>query len=297
MNLTLSVITPSYNQGRYIESTIQSVLTQNIPHLEYCIMDGKSTDETLSILKKYEAQCYFQSEKDRGQAHAVNKGIAHTSGQIIGWLNSDDIYYPNALKTVMHFFSTHPHVDVLYGKANHIDIDNQILELYYTEPWNLERLYDVCYLSQPAVFFRRRATEKWGILDESLQYCMDYEYWIRLARGNARFYYLPIILAGSRLHSHTKTHSARIQVHREINHMFKTRLKRVPDRWLLNYAHVITEINYASMPTLKKRRIIAIESFLAALYWNKSIKFAYLRLILKWFISSFQKEKRENVTS
>lgn len=291
MSLTISIITPSYNQGSYIERTIQSVLTQNISQLEYCIMDGKSTDNTLSILEKYQSHCNFQSEVDHGQAHAVNKGILQTSGQIIGWLNSDDIYYPHTLKIVLHFFNTHPHIDVLYGEAYHIDDHDRIIERYDTQPFHLEKLYNVCYISQPALFFRRRVTTKCGLLNEKLHYCMDYDYWIRLARGHARFHYLPIILAGSRLHSQTKTQCARIQVHKEINDMLKLHLKRVPDRWLLNYAHAVVNVNYSSLPAMKQRRIIAIESFLAAFSWNKYINLNFFCLIFKWFISSFQREQ------
>jgi glycosyltransferase involved in cell wall biosynthesis len=236
MTLSVSIITPSFNQGRFIERTIQSVLNQNVPDLEYLVFDGASTDDTVSILQRYSASLKFISEKDHGQSHAVNKGLIASSGDIIGWLNSDDIYYPNTLKKVCEFFAAHPEVDIVYGDAYHIDQEDQIIEKYPTESWNIKRLKQTCYLSQPAVFWQRRIIEKLGLLNEQLNYCMDYEYWLRLALGKMRFHYLPEVLAGSRLYPQTKTLSDPSRVQQEIFMMLRDRVGYVPDEWLLKRA-------------------------------------------------------------
>lgn len=283
MKPTISVITPSYNQARFIDKTIQSVLIQDIPDLEYLVLDNCSNDGTLDILNRYDKSLQWICEPDRGQAHAVNKGILATQGEIIAWLNSDDIYYPRALNTILSYFNEHPQLDVVYGDADHINELDQVIEAYYTEAWDFDRLMDVCFLSQPATFFRRRVVDQHGLLDENLKYCMDYEYWLRLAQEGAKFAYLPQKLAGSRLYAQTKTLGEKVKVHREINDMLKMRLGKVPDRWLFNYAHAILDTQGLAR-TKKFRFALAVStlSLVAAIKWNRRVTSSMIVTTLRW---------------
>jgi glycosyltransferase involved in cell wall biosynthesis len=234
-----AIVTPSYNQGRFIERTIRSVLEQGYPHVEYVIVDGGSTDCTPGVLERYARRARVIVEPDRGQADAVNKGIRATSAEVIGWLNSDDTYCHGALVTVAACFARRPDVDVLYGDANYIDSDDKVIGKYYTEAWNRRRLLHRPFLSQPAVFFRRRVVDRYGHLDEGLQYTLDYEYWLRLASAGAHFEYLPYTLANTRLHAESKTETHGLRQFVELEHVLKRYAGRIPDEWLLTYTHAI----------------------------------------------------------
>lgn len=236
--MKMSIITPSYNQGEFLAATIDSVLAQNVPDLEYWVLDGGSTDESVVLLQRYGDRLQWVSEKDGGQTHAVNKGLKRAKGEIIGWLNSDDIYYPDACRQVLAYFDAHPEVMAVYGRADHIDRGGDWLEEYPTEEWNYARLHELCYICQPAAFFRRTAVEQCGFLNERLQYCMDYEYWLRLGK-QMPFHYLPEKLAGSRLYAENKTLGAKSAVHREILEMLYGKTGKISSTWLFHYGHAV----------------------------------------------------------
>jgi len=283
--MKLSIITPSYNQGQFIERTILSVLSQNYPNLEYIVMDGGSTDETVNILKRYQERLTWVSEKDDGQAHAVNKGIDASHGDIIGWLNSDDIYYPDAFLKVIDFFNNHSQIDILYGYADHIDVDDHHIEDYPTEPWNFARLKDTCFICQPTVFFRRRVFQSYGLLQEDLAYCMDYEYWLRLGKKGVVFGLLETKLAASRFYESTKTLGARKKVHNEINDMMKQTFGTVPLRWIVNYAHVQLEDKNREQKTGTWHKLKLLYLSIRSSYrWNKKIHKDLLEMFFTWFV-------------
>ncbi len=280
--LKVSIVTPSFNQAPFITRTIESVLSQDWKLVDYIVCDGDSTDGTQVILAKYGDRIAWISEKDDGQADAVNKGIRATDGDIIGWLNSDDIYYSEAVRTVVEYFSKHPEVDVVYGMADHIDVNDRAYEFYSTEPWNFARLQEICFLCQPAVFLRRSVVERHGLLDKSLRFCMDYEYWLRLGAAGVRFGYLEQKLAGSRMYPENKTLGARLEVHAEINNMFRKRFNQVPDRWIFSYAVVwvekyVTKSNPRHFLFRIGRRALAVPiAILAGLYWNRRVSWGML---------------------
>ncbi|MBI1912012.1 MAG: glycosyltransferase [Deltaproteobacteria bacterium] len=246
---TVTVVTPSYNQGRFIEETIKSVISQEGNfYLEYLIMDGGSKDETVGIIKKYEdilkkgnwpVRCKgidfkWVSEKDKGQADAVNKGFRAAKGEMLGWLNSDDTYINGAIAKALNYFTEHPDSMMVYGEAYKIKDTGEIIERYYTEPFDFKKLAEVCFICQPSVFLRKEVVEAVGLLDPELHYCMDYEYWIRIAK-KFKIGYLPEFLANTRIYLETKTMSKRLEVHNEIVKTIKAHYGYVPALWKLSY--------------------------------------------------------------
>lgn len=209
----ISVITPSYNQGRFLEQTIYSVINQDYPYLEYIIIDGGSTDETLDILKKYNDVLVWSSERDRGQVHAINKGLALASGDIIGFLNSDDKYELGALRKVGEYFSTHPDCGWLCGKCRIIDLDGWEIRRWITVYKNLWMslkspivLYMLNFISQPATFWRKELIQLTGYFDETLNYAFDYQCWLKFSKvGKPAF--LNTYLADFRLYPNSKSGS------------------------------------------------------------------------------------------
>jgi glycosyltransferase involved in cell wall biosynthesis len=234
----ITVVTPSFNQGPFIRRTIESVLSQKVHGLEYLVYDAMSTDGTPAVLAEFSGELTAVIERDAGQADAVNKGLRAARGDVIGWLNSDDVYYPGALAQVLEIFAANPGIDVIYGDADHIDEHDGVMEAYYTEPFDYQRLKEVCFLCQPAVFFRRSVVEQYGPLDAGLRYCMDFEYWLRILADKPPFF-LRQRLAGSRLYAQNKTLGSREAVHREILEMLKRKFGAPPIRWVYNYGHAV----------------------------------------------------------
>jgi glycosyltransferase involved in cell wall biosynthesis len=268
--MKVSVVTPSYNQAAYIGRTLASVAAQSGCEIEHVVFDAGSTDGTVEVLERFRPAVRWVSRKDKGQADAVNQGIRASDGDVIGWLNSDDVYYPGAIARVAAFLEANAEVDVVYGMADHIDRDDRPLGPYPTAPWSFEHLRKESFICQPAAFIRRRAIEKHGLLDDSLHYCMDYEYWLRLGKAGARFAYLEEKLAGSRLYAETKTLGARVQVHEEINDMLKRTLGAVPAAWIFNYAYAVVDARAGPKPSALSRRLRMLPAAIGAFRrWNR----------------------------
>ncbi len=242
--MRISVVIPSYNQAAYLPATLESVCTQNYPDVEVLVFDGGSTDGTLEILQGWNARSgghpiRWVSQKDGGQADAINLGLRACTGDVMAYLNSDDVYTPGALAAVAAYFQSHPESLALYGKAHHLYADGSVMEEYPTEPWDYDRLLDTCFLCQPATFWRREVVERFGVFDDALRYALDYEYWLRVGR-EIPFHYLDThFLAGSRLHEETKTLSQRVPTHLELAQAVKRHSPRPEPvlRWIKHLAH------------------------------------------------------------
>jgi len=187
--MKITIVTPSYNQATFIERTIESILGQNYPDLEYIVMDGGSTDGTVEILKKYGSQILWKSEKDSGQSEAINKGLRMATGDIVAFLNSDDTYEPGSLQAVADYFNKKKDIMWAYGKC-HI-IDENDLEIRKPITWyknlllrkySYRKLLAENYISQPATFWRREVHKEIGYINEKEHFTMDYEFWLRLGQ-------------------------------------------------------------------------------------------------------------------
>jgi len=202
----VSIVTPSLDQGRFIEATIRSVLEQDYPRIEYVVVDGGSIDGTVDLLERYAERVRWISEPDAGQAAAINKGFRSTSGTILGWLNSDDLYEPGAVAAAVARLRARPEVPLVYGDAVHVDEAGRVLgPCPEVRPFDRRRLvHEIDFVVQPAAFFRRDAFEAAGGLDESLHWTMDYDLWLRLTEGHDAAY-LPRPLAAYRLTGDNKT--------------------------------------------------------------------------------------------
>jgi glycosyltransferase involved in cell wall biosynthesis len=206
----ISIVTPSYNQGKYLEETILSVLNQDYPNLEYLVIDGGSSDNSIDIIHKHQDRlAYWVSKADKGQTDAVNKGFARAKGSIIAWLNSDDTYNPGAVSAAVRYLSEHPQVGLVYSDLNFIDEGSKVIGRFPAAQTDLKRLRrGYVHIPQPAVFFRAELWRKVGPLDPSFFFAMDYDLWVRLA-GVTEIRYLPgPVWANFRLHSDAKTINA-----------------------------------------------------------------------------------------
>ncbi len=213
--MKISIITTNYNTKKYLEKTIQSVLNQKGNfELEYIITDGASTDGSLDIIKKYKDRIKYISEKDRGQSDGINKGLRMATGDIVAFLNADDLYTEGALDKVVKYFKNNPECMWLTGYCKIIDENDEVIKEYITKYKNqklknfsLDQLLIENCISQPSTFWRKIVTEEIGYIDESLHYSMDQDYWARIAL-KYKLHIIPEYLAGFRFTSDTKTGSS-----------------------------------------------------------------------------------------
>jgi glycosyltransferase involved in cell wall biosynthesis len=218
--LRVSVVMPSYNQARFIKESIDSVLTQDYTAIDLHVMDGGSADGTVDILASYGDRITFVSQRDRGQSDAINQGLRCVHGDIVCWLNSDDLFTPNAIRNVVRAFDRHPDLDFVYGRGWNIDERGRILEDSSVLPFNLWRLiHQRNFIQQPSCFFRSSLLAKVGPVNEDLHYVMDWDLWIRFAAYKGL--YIDEYLSCNRTYGNNKTQSGQFRRWREIRAMVR----------------------------------------------------------------------------
>ncbi|BAE49885.1 glycosyltransferase [Paramagnetospirillum magneticum] len=232
----VSVVTPSYNQGRFIRRTIESVLNQTYGNIEYQVIDGGSDDETVDILKSYGGRFHWVSEPDGGQTAAINKGLAQAKGEILCYLNSDDVLEPDALEKVVDFFLKNPECDLVYGKAHYIDENDAVIGSYKTSDRPSD-LHTDCIICQPAAFWRAGLSKLIGQFDETISTAMDYDYWLRAVNAHAVISHLPEYIASSRLYAETKTMAQRELIFHECFDLCARHVGYVHAHYFFGYWH------------------------------------------------------------
>jgi len=202
----VSIVTPSYNQGEFIEETIRSVLLQGYPNLEYIIMDGGSTDGTVEIIRGYESHlAYWVSEPDEGQTQAINKGFRMCTGDLVAWQNSDDYYLPGAFEKIADAYEARE-ADVYFGHKYNVNRDGHIVRPMCYTPYSLTaNVYEGSVIANQSAFWRRELFDRLGYLDQSLHYAMDYEFFLRLGLNGCRFSLVNDFLGCYRAHEGSKS--------------------------------------------------------------------------------------------
>lgn len=218
----VSIVTNSFNYGRFIEDTLLSVKNQDYPNIEHIVVDGGSTDNTCDILRKYENQYNLKwvSEPDRGQTHAINKGFRRSKGEIIGWLDADDVYFDkHCISFVAETFCNHPDLDAIFGNDVLMNENNVIFRARHFPQWSYKRILRRFYISQPTTFFRSRVTQNYA-MDENLKFGMDLEYFLRIGK-TCKIEHRNRILAATRVHSGRKSISKKMLAVQEDNEVLR----------------------------------------------------------------------------
>ncbi len=200
----VTIVTPSYNQARFLEATLRSVLEQDYPRIEYLVVDGASNDGSVEIIRRYADRLdWWVSEKDSGQSEAINKGLRRARGEFVGWLNSDDIYLPGAVSAAVTVFQSHPEAGLIYGDSRAIDTDGRPFNLMRARQYTVTDLMAFQIICQPAAFMRRSVMEEVGYLNPDYQLLMDNLLWMCMAQ-KAPIIYVPQTWAAARYHEQAK---------------------------------------------------------------------------------------------
>jgi glycosyltransferase involved in cell wall biosynthesis len=272
----VSIVTPSSNMGRFIRQTVESVLSQDYPHIDYIVMDAGSKDDTVPILESYNGRLRFESKPDGGQADAVNQGFAMSRGRVFTFLNADDTYMPGAVSSAVKHMMNNPSMGVVYGEANYVQEDGTVIGRYPTLPFDAQTLNSRCFICQPASFMWSDVFQTAGCMNPQLHFALDYDLWMRIAKLYPMLK-VDEVLATSRMYLENKTLGKRRPVYMEIMSAAKTHYGYIPFDWVFGYASYAIDRKdqffEVSHPSFSK---IALSLVLGS-YYNKGQMLRYWR--------------------
>jgi len=276
----VSIVTPSYNMAKYLTETIQSVLSQDYPNIEYIVVDGGSTDGSLDILEQYQGRLRYFSEPDRGPYDAAAKGFRQARGEIFVWLNADDSFLPGAVRTAVDYLQAHPETDVVYGEGWWINESGEIISRYPTLAFDAKILERDCFICQPAAFIRAPAYRRCG-LDPDVNRSFDYDLWIRMAKAGFRFDSIPDYLANSRMHQGAKTIYERDSVFQASMDLLKRHYGYIPLPWIFGYTAYRLDHRDQFFQPLRYNAWKYLASLPVGLWYNRRKPF---RFMTEWLV-------------
>lgn len=231
----VTITIPSLNQGRFLEHALESIFAQNLP-VEVMLADAGSTDETQAIIEQWRTRlAWWRSEKDAGQAAAINEGIARGTAPYVAWLNADDTYLPQGLSALLEHLAANPEAPAAYGRVWNTDESGKPTKAYWVSKFSEWRLARYCFISQPGTLIRRDVWEAVGGVDERLHLAMDYDLWWKIVRRFGPLAYVPDFVATNRVHGETKTLSLRRRHYEEAMAVVKKHTGSIPLKWYLSW--------------------------------------------------------------
>jgi hypothetical protein len=280
----VSIVTPVLNAARFLKEAIESVLSQDYAFVEYIVVDGGSTDGTLEILDSYRGRLEYISGKDGGPSDAVHRGFTRARGDILAWLNADDIYLPGAVRLALDLLTAHPNVDVVYGDAYWIDEDGGRIGRYPTRQFDARLLERECFICQPAAFFRAAAYRD-CCLNPQVMLPFDYDLWIRMAKRGYHFTALAHSLACSRLHPGALTIRRRKDVFQSTMALLKGHYGYVPLQWVFGYTSYLADGRDQFFEPLRPTFCNYLASLPAGFRYNQEHRFRFLS---EWLTTPFR---------